>query len=114
MVTINGNGGNDTIKSHNAEFVLINGGKGNDSLWGGSGSDTFIYANGGGKDVVYNFGNDDALQLGGDFTATVNNNSIAFKVGSTANALTLKDYTATELNINGDTYQISGSTLAKK
>ena len=66
------------------------------------------------EDVVYNFGNDDALQLGGDFTATVNNNSIAFKVGSTANALTLKDYTATELNINGDTYQISGSTLAKK
>ena len=92
----------------------INGGTGSDSLWGGTGSDTFIYESGGGKDVIYGFDNNDALQIGGDFNATVKNNSIAFKVGSTANAITLKDYTADTFTINGDTYQISGNTLTKK
>ncbi|MBR3746791.1 MAG: hypothetical protein IKN27_07515, partial [Selenomonadaceae bacterium] len=90
----------------------INGGKGNDSLWGGDGSDTFIYESGG-KDVVYNFTNDDALQLNGSFTASVKNNSIAFKVDSQADAITLHDYTATSFNINGDMYQVSGNTLKK-
>ena len=94
--------------------ATINGGGGNDSLWGGSGSDTFIYESGGGKDVVYNFGDEDALQISGTFTASVKDKSIAFKVGSTANALTLKDYSATSFNINGDAYQISGTSLTKK
>ena len=94
----------------------LNGGKGNDSLWGGSGSDTFIYASGGGKDVIYNFGNNDELQFSGNFTTTVNakDNSIAFKVGSTANAITLKDYSADTFTINGTDYQVSGSKLVNK
>ena len=91
----------------------INGGKGNDSLWGGNGDDTFIYESGGGKDVIYDFGDGDALQIAGTFTASVKNNSIAFKVGSQTNAITLKDYTATSFNINGDTYRISGNTLTR-
>ena len=91
----------------------INGGKGHDSLWGGNGDDTFIYESGGGKDVIYDFGDGDALQIAGTFTASVKNNSIAFKVGSQTNAITLKDYTATSFNINGDTYRISGNTLTR-
>ena len=91
----------------------INGGKGNDSLWGGNGDDTFIYESGGGKDVIYDFGDGDELQIAGTFTASVKNNSIAFKVGSQTNAITLKDYTATSFNINGDPYRISGNTLTR-
>ena len=90
----------------------IDGGSGNDSLWCGDGSDTFIYS--GGKDVIYGFGDGDALNFSGDFTASVNGNSIAFKVGSTANAVKLTDFTAEEFNVNGEIYQISGNSFTKK
>ncbi|MBR1806640.1 MAG: hypothetical protein IJ774_09700, partial [Selenomonadaceae bacterium] len=90
----------------------IDGGSNNDSLWGGNGNDTFIYS--GGNDVVYGFGDGDALNFNGDFTASVKGNSIAFKVGSTANAVTLKDFTAEEFNVNGDTYEISNGTFTRK
>ncbi|MBR1805266.1 MAG: hypothetical protein IJ774_02640 [Selenomonadaceae bacterium] len=90
----------------------LDGGAGNDSLWGGDGSDTFIYS--GGKDVIYGFGDEDALQLGGDFTASVSGNSIAFKVGTTTKAVTLKDFTATTFSVNGENYEISGSNFVRK
>ena len=90
----------------------IDGGASNDSLWGGNGSDTFIYS--GGNDVIYGFGDGDALNFNGDFTASVKSGAIAFKVGSTANAVTLKDYSATTFNVNGETYAISGSNFVKK
>ena len=95
--------------------TTINGGKGNDSLWGGSGSDKFIYESGGGRDVIYNFGDGDALDFGDlKFTATVKDNAIAFKVGTTSNAVTLKDYTAENFVVNGETYGVEGSTFTKK
>ena len=93
----------------------ITGGKGNDSLWGGDGSDTFIYESGDGKDVIVGFEDDDLLEITGTFSATYNKskNTISFKVGSTANAITLKDFTATTFNINEDTYEIKGTKLVK-
>ena len=90
----------------------LDGGRGNDSLWGGDGSDTFIYESG--KDVIYGFGDDDALQLGGDFTASVSGNSIAFKVGTTSKAVTLKDFTATTFSVNGESYEISNGNFTRK
>ena len=39
---------------------------------------------------------------------------IAFKIGSTADAITLKDFTATTFTFNGMDYKISGSSLVKK
>ena len=91
----------------------LNGGGGKDSLWGGDGSDTFIYSSGGGNDVIYNFGNEDALQIVGTFTASVVGEDVTFKVGSTANAVTLKDFTAEEFIVNGDTYRINGNNFVK-
>ena len=54
-----------------------------------------------GNDTIYN---------GGDNASK----TIAFTVNSVASAITLKDFTATTFNVNGDSYQISGSKLVKK
>ena len=93
---------------------LIFGGKGNDSLWGDAGRDTFIYADGDGKDVIYGFENNDLLEIIGDFTTSYNSkkNEIAFNAGN--GSITLKDFTATTFNVNGDKYKISGDSLVRK
>ena len=99
-----------------AGFDTLIGGKGNDSLWGGAGSDTFIYSSGDGKDVISGFGNNDLLQItGGNVTASYSKSdkSIAFKVGKTASAITLRDFTATTFHVNSTTYRLSGGKLIK-
>ena len=56
------------------------------------------------------------LLITGTFTGTYDSSKkeVAFKVGSTANAVTLKNFTATTFNVNGYDYGISGSKLVKK
>ena len=110
-----GGAGNDSLSGGNGDDTLW-GGKGNDTLTGGAGVDTFIYNSGEGKDVITSFANNDLLQITGTFSGTYNSskNTIAFKVGSTTNALTLKKFTAETFNINSDDYIISGSKLVKK
>ncbi|MBR4152667.1 MAG: calcium-binding protein, partial [Selenomonadaceae bacterium] len=106
---------NDNIKGGKGADTL-QGGKGNDSLWGGAGNDTFIYANGDGKDTIYGFANDDMLKITGTFSTSCNKSKteIYFKVGSTANAITLKDFgKTTTFNINSTAYKISGTSLVK-
>lgn len=108
-----GNVGNDKLYGGTGNDTLI-GGNGNDSLWGDDGKDTFVYT--AGKDVISGFENDDMLQIMDVFSASYNASAktVAFKVGSTANAITLKDFTATSFNVNGDTYQISNNKFVKK
>jgi len=113
---ISGGDGNDKIYGGNGNDSLW-GNAGNDSLWGGAGKDTFIYAKGDGKDVIYGFDNTDMLKITGTFAGTYNKSKkeIYFKVGSTANAITLKDFGSTStFNVNGTNYKISGSKLVKK
>lgn len=113
--SILGGAGADNLYGQNSNDTLW-GGAGNDTLTGGKGADVFIYNSGEGKDVVADFSNDDLLQITGTFSAAYDSsaNTISFKVGSTAGAITLKDYTATTFNLNGDSYLISGSKLIKK
>ena len=116
--------GNDTLKGDagddklfgNAGNDLIYGGAGNDSLWGNAGKDTFVYASGDGKDIIYGFENNDMLKITGTFSTSYNKSKkeIYFKVASTSNAITLKNFTATSFNVNGTAYKISGSKLIKK
>ena len=117
---LSGGDGNDTLLG-GAGSDSLNGGAGDDTLWGGIGNDTlkggtgadlFIYNSGEGKDIISDFANDDLLQITGDFTTSCNSSNIIFTVGN--GSLTLKNYTATTFNINGDNYQISGSSLVKK
>ena len=109
------------------EGTYADGGDGNDTfrIWGetaagivedvtcagGDGEDVFVYS--AGKDVIYGFENNDMLKITGTFSGTYNKskNEVYFKVGSTANAITLKDFTATTFNVNGTNYKISGSKL---
>ena len=98
----------------NALDNTLIGGKGDDSLWGGNGADTFIYSVGNGNDVIGDFGNDDLLQITGDFTTAYDSaaSTIKFTVGD--GSITLKNFTATTFNVNSDTYQISGNEFVKK
>ncbi|MBQ7723702.1 MAG: calcium-binding protein, partial [Selenomonadaceae bacterium] len=112
--TLQGNEGNDVLVG-GAGNDSLRGGWGNDSLWGGNGADVFYYAKGDGKDIIYGFANNDSLTFNNlEFTATVSDDAITFTAGTTANAVTLQDYTATTFNINGEAYEVSGTTLAKK
>lgn len=56
------------------------------------------------------------LQITGKFSSTYNkkNKEIAFKVGATSNAIPLKDFSASNFNVNGAAYKISGSKLIRK
>lgn len=103
-VTISGNYGNNEI-SNDGNKVSINGVAGNDSILGGDG-----------KDIIYGFDNDDMLQITGEFTTAYSTTAkvLYFKVGSTAGALTIKNFTATTFNINGDNYQLNNNKLVKK
>ena len=117
-VTVNGSAADDSITGGKKNDKLygyagndtIIGGAGNDSLWGGDGADTFIYAKGDGKDVIYGFDDDDTLTFGNLELTGVTLNSrgteIYLKVGSTKKAVTLKDFDATNFNINGEIYNI--------
>ena len=123
--TLSGGKGNDLLYG-DAGNDLLKGGASNDSLWGGAGNDTlyvdagadtFIYSSGEGKDVIFGFDKNDMLQITGTFSASYNKSKkeIAFKVGSTKNAITLKDFGSTStFNVNGFDYKISGSKLVKK
>ena len=111
--TILAGDGNDTIYGGKGNDSL-QGGAGNDELWGGEGSDEFIYRKGDGKDVIYNFSDEDSLTFNNlTFTTSYKNDALIFKVGNTSNAVTLKDFTATTFHIDGASYQISGSKLVK-
>ena len=76
----------------------------------------FVYAKGDGKDVIFGFEDDDMLKITGTFSASYNRSKgeVAFKVGSTKNAITLKNFDTSSFNVNGDIYRISGSKLVKR
>lgn len=119
-----GNAGDDSLIGDKGNDKLFGGtgadslwgGKGNDTLYGDDGSDTFLYSKGDGKDVIFNFSDDDLLQVSGTFSAyyNINKNEVSFKVASTSNAITLKDFAASSFNVNGNSYKISGNTLVKR
>lgn len=108
---IDGGKGNDKLYGGDGDDTLLCG-AGNDSLWGGAGANTFIYASGDGKDVIFGFTSDDTLTLDDiEFTsATVSNKGkqVALKFGS--GSLTFKDFASgTEFHIGDDTYQVVSS-----
>ena len=112
--TLAGMEGDDSILGGKGDDIII-GGLGNDSLWGNDGENTFIYSDGDGKDTINGFTDDDMLQITGTFSGKFSkvSNEVSLRVGNTANAITLKKFTASSFNINGDTYVISGNKLVR-
>lgn len=111
-----GGAGNDCLVGGKGSDTLT-GGKGNDSLWGNAGVDTFIYGKGDGQDIIYGFDKTDLLQITGTFSTSYSKakKEIYFDVGTTTNAITLKDFDSTaSFNVNGTNYKISGTKLIKK
>ena len=110
-----GGGGNDTLYGGTGNDKLW-GGADNDTLWGGAGSDTFYYDDGDGKDKIFDFDENDMLQITGTFSGTYNagTNVISIKVGSTTNAITLENYATNTFNINGSDYVIKGTKLVQQ
>ena len=93
-VSINGGDGNDTISCPYAKDSTILGGVGNDLISIASGKNNLIqYANGDGNDTIYGFNADDSIQLLTDskITANMTGNDVIFKIGDTAEAITVKD-----------------------
>lgn len=72
-ITVFGDTGNDTIQALNRYKVVLNGGKGDDTLTGGEGKDTFVYASGGGNDIItdYTAGDDSFYISKGSISKTV-------------------------------------------
>ena len=121
--TVDGGAGDDTIDNF-SNFSSIFGGKGNDfisnggyydcnnsTIKGGTGNDTVSlnsgsgynviqYASGDGKDVIYNLGATDTLQItGAKYTKKTSGNDVILTVGK--GKITLKDAKGKTLNING-------------
>jgi Ca2+-binding RTX toxin-like protein len=59
---LDGGDGKDLLIGGNGDDTLA-GGAGNDTLFGGHGLDTFVFASGGGRDVVMDFEDGDILQI---------------------------------------------------
>lgn len=85
-------GDNCNFYGINSGIMAMGEGTGNDLLWGDNGADTSIYKSSEGKDIIYGFNDIDMLKISGTFSAKYNETTkaVAFKVGSTASAITTK------------------------
>ena len=108
-----GGDGNDCI-SGGAGADTLWGGAGNDTLTGGAGDDVFIYKPGEGADKIVGYESGELIEImDGEFSSAVfNKNTLTLSIGG--GSLVLNKVTAsTEFNINGETYHVSGKTIAK-
>ena len=96
----------ETLKAGKGGSILT-GGKGNDKLYGGSGADTFTYANGDGKDTIYNYTSCiDTIKItsGTISKASVSGKNVILTVGS--GSITVSNAKGKDINItdsNGET-----------
>ncbi|PZW46118.1 Ca2+-binding RTX toxin-like protein [Pseudomonas sp. URMO17WK12:I2] len=93
-----GGAGNDRLEGGNGNDTL-NGGAGNDALVGGRGDDTYVFAAGGGQDVIDNIGGGfDTLRFDGITFNQVSSglmksgNDLVLKVSGGSDQVTLKNW----------------------
>ena len=114
FVSIKGTTRAETLRAGKGGSILT-GGKGNDKLYGGTGADTFIYANGDGKDTVYNYTPYiDTIKItsGNISKASVSGNNVILTVGS--GSITINNAKGKDINImdksgNTATYNFTGT-----
>ena len=98
---INANAGNDRINNTGSD-VTISGGNGNDNITlsgGDEGGNTFVYADGDGKDILYNFNENDTIQVLGtnEIKESIKNKDVILKVGK--GTITVRDAAAKDMTI---------------
>ncbi len=111
--SITGNSKGNFIRAGYSSTIA--GGKGKDTIFGGDGSDIFIYNKGDGKDVIENYGEGDIISLGSGATikdAKIKKGSSVFKIGS--GSITVKDTSDVTLTSGGaDTIFSNGIFIFK-
>ena len=103
FVSIKGTTRAETFRAGKGGSILT-GGKGNDKLYGGSGADTFVYANGDGKDTIYNYTSyiDTIKVTSGKISkASVSGNNVILTVGS--GSITVNNAKGKDINITDST-----------
>ncbi|MBR1646753.1 MAG: hypothetical protein IJ685_08255 [Selenomonadaceae bacterium] len=100
--------------------ATIDGGKGNDSLWGGDGSDTFIYTANTGTDKIFDFASNDMLQIlnadgsAGTFTKSAfSNRNLTLNISGGGKVIFSDVDNSSTFNINGEIYHVDGKSLTK-
>lgn len=99
-VQLTGNAKSNVIKSSGGGGE-VTGGKGNDTLYGGSGKDIFVYASGDGNDVIENYtpGKDKIKLSSGTITsASLSGLNVTLKIGSTG-SITVKNAAGKKITV---------------
>ncbi len=100
--SIFGGTGNDSIFGGTGNDSIF-GGTGNDTLTGGNGADTFVYASGGGKDVITDYSSGDKIRItsGSISRTSYSGKDVIFKIGS--GTLTVKNGKGKRITVNSST-----------
>lgn len=104
----------------NSTDTTLTGGKGDDSLWGSDGVDTFVYMANTGTDKIFNYESGELLQIikangaAGSFkNSTFANNNLTLAIDGGGKVVFQNVTSSTEFNINGTAYQIESARLSK-
>ena len=124
LVTIDASATEDAIITGNTKAnkiyagtnTTLTGGKGNDSLWGSDGVDTFIYVANTGTDKIFNYEDGDLLQIlkadgaEGSFTkSTFSKKTLTLSIDGGGKVIFNNVTSSTAFNINGTAYHIASS-----
>ena len=100
-----GSSGNGGLNIKDTE-AIVRAGKGNDTIYGGTGKNIFEYAQGDGNDVIRRFGGEDILNItSGNIDSTqISGNDVIFKIGNGSVTLkNMKNHYLTVQDSNGNT-----------
>ena len=96
-ISVESGAGNDKIIT-GGNYVTINGGTGDDNVTLGGTGNNFVYRDGDGKDILYNFSEEDRIQiLDATPDVSMKNKDVVFKVGK--GTITLRDAAKTDMTI---------------
>ena len=116
-----GNAGNDFIKGGAGKDSLW-GGAGNDTLYGGDGVDMFTYLANGGKDYVMDYESGELFRIYNEAgtkktsfsKSAFSDDTLTLTINGGGTVIFNDVDSSTTFNINGTSYKVNGSKLAKK
>ena len=120
IIEVTGNDKANKLYSNSTDTTLT-GGKGDDSLWGSDGVDTFVYMANTGTDKIFNYESGELLQIikangaeGSFKNSTFANNNLTLAIDGGGKVVFQNVASSTEFNINGTAYQIESTRLSKQ